>query len=103
MLRSAAKNHESVTVIVDHADYEVVADELKKNGDTTLETRRWLALKVFQRTSAYDGAIAAYLQANEPNQAGVLPQQLSVSMSKVQDLRYGENPHQRAALYGEFR
>src|ERR1051326_7970503 len=83
MLRSAAKNHEAVTVIVDHADYGVVAEELRKNGDTTLETRRRLALKVFQRTSAYDGAIASYLQANEPNQAGVLPQQLDRKSTRL--------------------
>src|SRR5688572_20349212 len=60
MLRSAAKNHESVTVIVDPADYAEVAAQIEKNGNTTVEVRRKLAAKVFARTSAYDGAIAAY-------------------------------------------
>src|SRR5215213_4998973 len=61
MLRSAAKNHDSVTVIVDPADYEVVSREIKSSGNTSLETRRRLAAKVYARTSAYDGAIAAHL------------------------------------------
>src|SRR5262245_12754813 len=61
MLRSAAKNHDSVTVIVDPADYETVAQQIKTSGETTLELRRKLAAKVFARTAAYDGAIAAYL------------------------------------------
>ena len=61
MLRSAAKNHESVTVVVDPADYEVVAEQIKATGHTTLELRRALAAKVFARTAAYDAAIAAHL------------------------------------------
>src|SRR5215470_7317840 len=61
MLRSAAKNHESVTVVVDPADYDVVSEQIKKSGETTLELRRKLAAKVFARTSAYDSAIAAHL------------------------------------------
>ena len=104
MLRSAAKNHESVTVIVDPADYAAVAKELEANGETTLETRRRLALKAFQRTAAYDQAISAYLQSTMPGgEPPVLPGVFFLSLPKVQELRYGENPHQQAALYGKFR
>jgi phosphoribosylaminoimidazolecarboxamide formyltransferase/IMP cyclohydrolase len=109
MLRSAAKNHESVTVIVDPLDYSEVAKQISANGDTTLELRRALAAKVFARTAAYDGAIAAHLQkefkarqASSPSGAGKMPAQLSISVPLVQPLRYGENPHQAAALYGGF-
>src|SRR6185503_4329171 len=62
MLRSAAKNHDSVTVVVDPADYAAVAEQVQSGGETTLELRRRLAAKVFARTAAYDGAIAAHLQ-----------------------------------------
>jgi phosphoribosylaminoimidazolecarboxamide formyltransferase / IMP cyclohydrolase len=115
MLRSAAKNHDSVTVIVDPSDYEAVAREIREQGSTTLDTRRKLAAKVFARTSAYDGAIARYLgekfgsakgEGNFPS-APVpaekdLPENLQVRAEKAQALRYGENPHQKAALYGKF-
>jgi phosphoribosylaminoimidazolecarboxamide formyltransferase / IMP cyclohydrolase len=103
MLRSAAKNHDSVTVIVDPADYSAVAEQVKASGETSLELRRKLAAKVFARTAAYDGAIAAHLQ-KEFAGAGesALPQSLAVSAPLVQPLRYGENPHQQAALYGKF-
>ncbi len=105
MLRSAAKNHESVTVVCDPDDYAralaAFADE------TTLpELRRQLALKVFQRTATYDAAIARYLesQAAEPDLEALsgFPATLSLSWKKAQSLRYGENPHQKAALYGTF-
>src|SRR5436189_5030167 len=77
MLRSAAKNHESVTVVVDPADYDVVAEEIKKSGETTLELRRKLAAKVFARTSAYDSAIAQHLgQAFGTSSANCLPERL---------------------------
>ena len=103
MLRSAAKNHESVTVIVDPADYESVANELKASGDTTLTTRRRLATKVYARTAAYDAAIAQHLsQAFELAPAGSAPAALSIQSPLSQPLRYGENPHQKAALYGRF-
>lgn len=103
MLRSAAKNHESVTVVVDPADYEAVADQIKGTGETTLELRRTLAAKVFARTSAYDAAIAQHLS----REFGVLPAsglpgRLIVQAPLAQPLRYGENPHQAAALYGRF-
>ncbi|MBN2506974.1 MAG: bifunctional phosphoribosylaminoimidazolecarboxamide formyltransferase/IMP cyclohydrolase [Verrucomicrobia bacterium] len=108
MLRSAAKNHESVTVVVDPMDYAEVADQIQARGETTLELRRKLAVKVFARTSAYDGAIAAHLgktfgvAAPRGPELG-LPSLLAVQAPQVQPLRYGENPHQKAALYGAFR
>ena len=91
MLRSAAKNYESVTVIVDPGDYAEVASQIEKDGNTTVELRRSLAAKVFARTSAYDGAIASYFGGA-----------LNVTLPLAQTLRYGENPHQSAALYGKF-
>jgi phosphoribosylaminoimidazolecarboxamide formyltransferase/IMP cyclohydrolase len=104
MLRSAAKNHDAVTVIVDPADYAVVADQIKATGNTTLELRRTLAAKVYARTAAYDAAIAAHLQKafNADAAVGSLPKSLTLSAPLVQPLRYGENPHQAAALYGKF-
>ena len=103
MLRSAAKNHESVTVVVDPADYAEVARQISETGNTSLALRRKLAAKVFARTAAYDGAIAAHLnRAFEPDAATALPASLSLNAPKVQALRYGENPHQAAALYGRF-
>jgi phosphoribosylaminoimidazolecarboxamide formyltransferase/IMP cyclohydrolase len=105
MLRSAAKNHESVTVIVDPADYAPVAEQIKSSGDTTLELRRVLAAKVFARTAAYDGAIAAHLNREfgpATGEPATLPTSLSIQAPLAQPLRYGENPHQAAALYGRF-
>lgn len=108
MLRSAAKNHEFVTVIVDPADYGRVAAEVGACGQTSLALRRELAAKVFARTSAYDAAIASHLhgafQLGDP-ESGTLtepPSALSIQAQRVQPLRYGENPHQKAALYGAF-
>ena len=104
MLRSAAKNHESVTVVVDPADYEVVGEQIKLTGGTTLELRRMLAAKVFARTAAYDAAISAHLgQAFGAVPAATFPASLQVQATLVQALRYGENPHQKAALYGRFQ
>ena len=104
MLRSAAKNHQSVTVVVDPADYGRVADQVSSGGETTLELRRELAVKVYSRTAAYDGAIALHLanvyEQDQPSED--LPDKLVVRADKSQNLRYGENPHQRAALYGRF-
>jgi phosphoribosylaminoimidazolecarboxamide formyltransferase/IMP cyclohydrolase len=103
MLRSAAKNHDSVTVLVDPLDYAEVAGQISASGNTTLELRRKLAAKVFARTAAYDGAIAAHLQKEFGSApATVLPSTLTISASLAQPLRYGENPHQAAALYGGF-
>src|SRR6266853_3678881 len=103
MLRSAAKNHESVTVVVDSADYAVVSEQIKETGNTTLELRRRLAAKVFARTAAYDAAIAAHLHKSfAATQTGTLPSSLLIQVPLAQHLRYGENPHQSAALYGKF-
>lgn len=109
MLRSAAKNHDSVTVLTDPADYAEVADQIAAAGNTTLELRRKLAAKVYARTSAYDSAIAVHLArffANAPTvearPAESLPGRLQMDVPLAQPLRYGENPHQKAALYGRF-
>lgn len=93
MLRSAAKNFNSVTVITDVQDYKKVKEEIEADGNTTLETRKTLAGKVFNLTSAYDAAISKMLLEEE------YPQYLNASYKKVADLRYGENPHQSAAYY----
>lgn len=93
MLRSAAKNFQSVTVVTDPADYEMVGLEIKNNDDTTPETRRRLAGKVFETTARYDGAIVNYLSK------GLID---GFMMKKLQDLRYGENPHQKAAFYADL-
>jgi len=103
MLRSAAKNHGSVTVVVDPFDYAEVAKQISGSGNTTLELRRKLAAKVFARTAAYDGAIAAHLQKEfQPAPDSSLPPALNLFAPLAQLLRYGENPHQAAALYGGF-
>lgn len=93
MLRSAAKNFHSVTVISQIEDYSLVIEELKKDGDTSLATRKKLAGKVFNLTSSYDAAISAYLLQDD------YPKYLNTSFEKVENLRYGENPHQKAAFY----
>ncbi len=102
MLRSAAKNHDSVTVIVDPADYAEVAKQISESGNTTLELRRKLCQKVYARTAAYDAAIASHLQKEFSAGENFLPPTLTISAPLVQPLRYGENPHQAAALYGKF-
>jgi phosphoribosylaminoimidazolecarboxamide formyltransferase/IMP cyclohydrolase len=103
MLRSAAKNHESVTVVVDPADYAVVGEQVKANGQTTPELRRRLAAKVFARTASYDAAIARYLDQQFAPSTAKTPDLLTLQAPLVQPLRYGENPHQVAGLYGRFR
>lgn len=103
MLRSAAKNHESVTVVVDPGDYSWVARQIETDGQTTLEQRRQLAAKVFARTAAYDAAIAAHLETAFGLTATTgVPGALRIQAPLAQVLRYGENPHQKAALYGGF-
>ncbi len=94
MLRSAAKNHESVLPVVDPTDYPLVLDLIRQGG-LTVELRRGFAAKVFAHTADYDAAIAAYLTPREDGP----PQRLGVAMERTQTLRYGENPGQRAALY----
>ncbi|MEQ8709762.1 MAG: bifunctional phosphoribosylaminoimidazolecarboxamide formyltransferase/IMP cyclohydrolase [Rhodospirillales bacterium] len=99
MTRSASKNHRSVTVISDPEDYNLVLAEMKANkGGTTAATRRRLAAKAFTRTAAYDAAISAWL-TTQTEEDSAFPQVLSVSGNLQQTLRYGENPHQSAALY----
>lgn len=97
LLRAAAKNAEWVTVLSDPSDYQVVIEETEMNGDTTRATRARLALKAFRHTSGYDAAIAEYLSSQADHE--LFPQSLPLALEKVADLRYGENPHQRAALY----
>ena len=95
MLRSSAKNHKSVTVIVDSSDFQLVLDELNASGNTSLKTRKKLALKTFEHTAQYDGAIANFLGEEEDGFSNTL----NFQFIKSQALRYGENPHQRAAFY----
>ncbi len=95
MVRSAAKNFQSVTILVDPSDYEPVLAELRKSGDTQLDTRKRLAVKAFAHTSAYDGVITTFLSGQ------TMPDSLRLSFEKEADLRYGENPHQKAAFYAD--
>jgi phosphoribosylaminoimidazolecarboxamide formyltransferase / IMP cyclohydrolase len=96
MLRASAKNHEYITVVVDPQDYSTVLDEFRANGRTEAATRRKLAAKVYRHTAAYDAMIAEYMTdlAGEEN-----PENLTVTFELKQSLRYGENPHQKAAFY----
>jgi phosphoribosylaminoimidazolecarboxamide formyltransferase/IMP cyclohydrolase len=107
MLRSSAKNHKDVVVLCDPADYGRVLDEMKANqGEVGYETRFALAKKVFAHTAQYDGAITNYLSSlGEDRQhatRGAHPQTLNLHFEKVQDMRYGENPHQAAAFYRDI-
>lgn len=99
MIRAAAKNYDAVTVVVDPADYDVVASELEESGkcETQRATRERLAIKAFQRTATYDRAISSFL--NEEQATG---KAFSLNLPLDMELRYGENPHQEAALYGSF-
>ncbi len=103
MIRAAAKNHAAVTVVVDPADYARVLDAMQANGGaTTLGLRRELAQKAYARTAAYDGAISNWLGAvvdNKHAKPEGFPRTFTVQLTKAQDLRYGENPHQQAAFY----
>jgi phosphoribosylaminoimidazolecarboxamide formyltransferase/IMP cyclohydrolase len=108
MVRSAAKNHGGVAVVVDPADYPALRDELSATGALSLATRKRLAAKAFAHTAAYDAAISDYLErAYAPEIAGenaeetALPATLRLAYPRVQILRYGENPHQKAAFYRE--
>ena len=96
MLRSAAKNHPFVTVICDSNDYEMVLGELKEHGDTTINTRSRLAAKVFRHTASYDATIAQYLTEKVQEES---PESITLTFNKKQELRYGENPHQKAIFY----
>ncbi|NOZ11809.1 MAG: bifunctional phosphoribosylaminoimidazolecarboxamide formyltransferase/IMP cyclohydrolase, partial [Gammaproteobacteria bacterium] len=104
MLRAAAKNHVAVTVVVDSADYAEVLDAIKQNQTVPAALRFQLAVKTFTHTAAYDAAISNYLSAlNADGEHALLPQSYTVQFSKLQDMRYGENPHQAAAFYTEAR
>jgi AICAR transformylase/IMP cyclohydrolase PurH len=96
MLRSASKNYKSVTVLCDPLDYAKVINEIKEYGDTLLETRLSLAAKVYRHTASYDTLISSYLTKLTNCQ---FSEKLNLSYDLVQTLRYGENPHQNAALY----
>ena len=97
MIRSAAKNYQHVAVLTNPKDYKSFTDEINKNqGSISLDLSFSLAKKAFEKTSAYDSAINNYLSSDSQNQ---FPDQLTKTISKVMDLRYGENPHQRAAFY----
>jgi phosphoribosylaminoimidazolecarboxamide formyltransferase/IMP cyclohydrolase len=98
MLRAAAKNFPGVLVLVDPADYDEALDRLKAER-LPLDYRRKLAEKAFQHVASYDTAIAQYLRSQEPGAREVFPPQLTIGLGKASDLRYGENPHQRAAAY----
>ena len=100
MLRSAAKNHAAVTVLVDPADYAVVLDEMKQHGgSTTFATRQRLAKKVYRTTAAYDGMIADYLGNLARTEDEPFGETLHLPLTRAAHLRYGENPHQVAAFY----
>ncbi len=100
MLRSAAKNYQDVTVITDPNDYEVVLNELKQNGKVSLDTKFYLMNKVFEHTANYDTMIFNYIKSQRNDDS--FPNNLTLTYEKVQEMRYGENPHQKAALYKEI-
>lgn len=102
MLRAAAKNHAAVTVVVDALDYGRVLDEIRGAGGVSADTRFDLAVKTFEHTARYDGAIANYLGAVVPEgEPATFPRTFNSQYEKAQEMRYGENPHQRAAFYIE--
>jgi phosphoribosylaminoimidazolecarboxamide formyltransferase / IMP cyclohydrolase len=96
LLRAATKNFARVTVVCDPADYEVILNELQTEGQTTAETRRQLAVKAFSHTAAYDAAITNWF-----NRDNELPSRIHLTLERVQEVRYGENPHQQGARYRE--
>lgn len=100
MVRSAAKNHAFVAVVTDPADYSKLSDELREHGALSLATRRSLAVKAFQSTASYDGAISSWLATQESPDD--MPEVIVTRYRKAQGLRYGENPHQQAAFYEDL-
>jgi len=99
MLRSAAKNYQDVIVVVDPSDYNTVIDELKATDNVSVKTKFKLSYKVFEHTSHYDTLIAAYLRSKLNEE--FFPETLSLTYEKAQEMRYGENPHQKAVFYKE--
>ena len=110
MVRAAAKNFRHVAVVVDPADYDLLLEQLDQKDGVDAATRLYLAQKAFRHTSRYEAAIAGYFAQVEAKDGGygvaesddVFPYRLALSFEKVQDLRYGENPHQRAAFYSDL-
>ena len=103
MLRAAAKNAQDVVVVIDPADYALVMDEFEATGDVSLKTKRYLQYKVFEHTAQYDCMIQQYLRGQlEDSEKFEFPQNLTVTFEKVQEMRYGENPHQKAAFYRDL-
>lgn len=100
MLRSAAKNYQDVAVAVDPDDYDLIIKELIENNEVSLETKFYLSSKVFEHTAHYDALIAAYMKKERKDNK--LPQTVTLTYEKIQDMRYGENPHQKAAFYKEI-
>lgn len=100
MLRSAAKNYQDVTVITNPEDYEVVLKELEEKGEVSKDTKFRLMQAVFEHTANYDAMIANYMKEQRKDES--LPEKLTLTYEKVQEMRYGENPHQKAALYKEI-
>ncbi len=101
MLRSAAKNYQDVTVVTDPSDYNIVLKELKEDGQVSLDTKFYLMQKVFEHTANYDAMICNYIKEQRNDES--FPQELTLTYEKVQEMRYGENPHQKGALYKEIR
>lgn len=100
MIRSAAKNHESVTIITDPSDYGAVLEDMDSNqGENSIELRRRLGTKAFARTASYDTTIAQYLSGDQQN----MPEWIGISLKRERTLRYGENPHQSAAVYRTYK
>ncbi len=104
MLRAAAKNHKDVTVVVNAADYDRVLQEMDANDNAVNDATRFdLAVKTFEHTARYDGAIANYLGARVDGEVSDFPRTLSLQFKQTQTMRYGENPHQKAAFFIEHR
>ena len=99
LLRASAKNYKRVTVITDPGDYQKVISEVEEFGTTTLETRYMLASKVFSRVSEYDSMIMNYFEYRKSTKSNELPSKLNIIVEERENLRYGENPHQKAKLY----
>ena len=104
LVRAAAKNYEDVAIVVDPTDYAVIAEELREHGGSISHATRWrLARKAFSRVAAYDAAISNWLGRHaHPHEPSALGETFSLSLEREQPLRYGENPHQAGALYGNF-
>ena len=102
MVRAAAKNHRFVNIVVNASDYATIVDEMKaNNGATAYATRFDLAIKAYEHTAAYDGAIANHFGSLVPGGSDNFPRTFNTQFNKVQEMRYGENPHQQAAFYKE--